>query len=91
MVKPNGQIVKLRNVKVIQSLHDNGSIPDQDRISGGAVESPPHSNPWQALVFWGTSTCGGTILSDRFVLTAAHCLSSGSIGESLIVAGASTW
>ena len=29
--------------------------------------------PWQAFVTVGSRECGGTIISDKCVLTAAHC------------------
>lgn len=49
------------------------------RIINGAVATP-HSHPWQAYVTSTTErfTCGGTLINDEWVLTAAHCVDSNS-------------
>lgn len=54
--------------------------PDSDgmRVIGG-VESVHHSWPWQVRVrpcsrYKCTFLCGGSIISDTWVLTAAHCI-----------------
>merc|ERR1719495_1472980 len=46
-----------------------------NRIMGGK-EVEPHSLPWQAMVRdpSGLFICGGTILSSRFIMSAAQCL-----------------
>ncbi|XP_056295867.1 coagulation factor IX isoform X2 [Pseudoliparis swirei] len=45
------------------------------RIVGGVLEQPGGS-PWQVLVCRsdGYGFCGGTLVSDRWVVSAAHCL-----------------
>ncbi|XP_046456353.1 brachyurin-like [Daphnia pulex] len=46
---------------------------DSSRIVGG-VEAVPHEFPWQvAVTIDGSSFCGGTLISDEWVMTAAHC------------------
>ena len=47
------------------------------RITGGS-ESPPHKYPWMASLFMkqGANTyfCGGTLLTNEWILTAGHCV-----------------
>lgn len=48
-------------------------------ITGGN-EATPHEYPWMASLFFtqgsssGTYFCGGTLISDEWVMTAAHCV-----------------
>ena len=49
---------------------------DEGKIVGGQIIEE-HSYPWQVRIIFtgpeGSSLCGGTILSNRWVLSAAHC------------------
>ncbi|XP_064461066.1 chymotrypsinogen B-like [Ornithodoros turicata] len=47
-------------------------LETQDRILGGS-EAIPGSWPWQAAVHVFNHVCGGALISDQHVLTAAHC------------------
>ncbi|KAJ8982905.1 hypothetical protein NQ317_004559 [Molorchus minor] len=60
------------------------------RIVGG-TEAPPNSIPYQVALFLpvqgGTSFCGGSLISRKTVLTAAHCVDS-LVGPVEVVLGA---
>ena len=45
-------------------------------LQGRGKEVEPHSLPWHAMVRnpSGLNICGGTILSSRFIMSAARCL-----------------
>ncbi|XP_012252329.1 trypsin-1-like [Athalia rosae] len=45
-----------------------------NRIVGGQI-SIPHIFPWVAAIFnKGSLHCGGTLINDRYILTAGHCV-----------------
>lgn len=51
-------------------------LPDsmQNRIVGGQ-EATPGQFPYIVSLRWGDfHFCGGSVLSDKYVVTAAHCL-----------------
>jgi secreted trypsin-like serine protease len=54
------------------------SISSNSRIVGGA-ETQPNEFPWQAFLqvemqSGNAYACGGTLIADRWILTAARCL-----------------
>ncbi|XP_045614593.2 transmembrane protease serine 11D isoform X1 [Procambarus clarkii] len=54
--------------------YDDDSIDSSFRIIGG-VYTNINEYPWQvALVYKSKFFCGGSIISDRHILTAAHCV-----------------
>ena len=64
------------------------AIQAQERIVGG-VEADLHEYPWQvALVSSnGDGYCGGSIISDQWILTAAHCLEGEEAGNVFVRVG----
>ena len=56
------------------------------RIVGGSIAESPI--PWQVQVRTGNSLCGGTILDEYTILTAAHC---NIMSNDYILAGALSW
>ena len=48
------------------------SLEEGNKIVGG-YECLKHSVPYQVSLFDGYNFCGGTLLSDEWVLSAAHC------------------
>jgi len=69
---------------VFSTLHslcivECGRVLTSTHIVNGE-EAIPHSWPWQISLQedfgWGgfLHFCGGTLISDRFVITAAHCI-----------------
>uniref|UniRef100_A0A8B9LMG3 trypsin n=1 Tax=Astyanax mexicanus TaxID=7994 RepID=A0A8B9LMG3_ASTMX len=48
------------------------AAPLDDKIVGG-YECKPHSQPWQATLNTGYHFCGGSLIRDQWVISAAHC------------------
>merc|ERR1712107_944394 len=58
-----------------------GPARKEGRIVGG-VEATEHAWPWQVALFIDDAWfCGGSIISENYVLTAAHCADGASYFE----------
>uniref|UniRef100_A0A672HK80 trypsin n=1 Tax=Salarias fasciatus TaxID=181472 RepID=A0A672HK80_SALFA len=58
------------NVKIEISSR-SAAFPSHDKIVGG-YECRPHSVPWQVSLNNGWHYCGGTLINERWVVSAAH-------------------
>ncbi|XP_008321788.1 trypsin-3-like [Cynoglossus semilaevis] len=54
------------------------ALEGDDKIVGG-YECRKNSVPYQVSLFTGYNYCGGTLLSDKWVLSAAHCTSKSNV------------
>nr|XP_002736238.2 PREDICTED: uncharacterized protein LOC100377031 [Saccoglossus kowalevskii] len=58
----------------------------EDRVIGGS-DATKGSWPWQALLYPGDDLCGGVIISELWILTAAHCVSGIGSGQIAVTVG----
>ncbi|KAK6623951.1 hypothetical protein RUM44_010807 [Polyplax serrata] len=75
-MKPLLFLIFVTTVTVFGNYHPetplNAGLRRQQKIVGGE-EAEPHSIPYQVGLLLDGSFCGGSLITKRFVLTAAHC------------------
>lgn len=57
---------------MIYFLLTTAAAPTDDRIVGG-YECAAHSQPWQVSINIGYHFCGGSLINDQWIISAAHC------------------
>ncbi|XP_059476940.1 trypsin-1-like isoform X1 [Neocloeon triangulifer] len=72
-------------------LEAHGRVVDprqREKVFGG-VEVPAGEIPWQVSIqiYTGFHWCGGSIINEKWVLTAAHCAQNWNINSLRVVAG----
>ena len=62
-----------------------GNKPISSRIVGG-IQAQKGEWPWQALLAspGGAQFCGGSLIADKWVLTASHCLEGSSASQIVV-------
>lgn len=84
MTKQKASILFLSAIPKVEKVESSLCSKTVDLIVGGK-DAKPGEFPHQAVLGWARRddkeqydfSCGGSLISDRFVLTAAHCLKRG--------------
>uniref|UniRef100_A0A3P9L0F3 Peptidase S1 domain-containing protein n=1 Tax=Oryzias latipes TaxID=8090 RepID=A0A3P9L0F3_ORYLA len=80
---------KIHKLHIIPLLLYCGRANLNTRIVGGQ-DAPPGFWPWQVSLQKSSHFCGGSLINNQWVLTAAHCFPSGSASGVNVVLGLQT-
>lgn len=59
---------------ILKTVCGESNIPAKGRIVNGKT-AVPHAYPWLAEMFTAYNfMCGGSIISDKHIVTAGHCV-----------------
>ncbi|KAF4526471.1 hypothetical protein B566_EDAN015133 [Ephemera danica] len=67
------------------------SYDAMSRIVGGQPASEGEYPSQVSIRYAGAHNCGGTIISDRFILTAAHCVKIPGVEQFTVAVGTNNW
>lgn len=75
------RVFQFCSIKFILIFLECGLSSHRKRIVGG-VKAEIDNFPWQTLLFYENKfLCGGSLISNRYILTAAHCVHGFSVHE----------
>nr|ACF93734.1 serine protease 1 [Hypoderma diana] len=77
---------------VFSAVVPGGMLPQLDGRIVGGITSDIKNLPWQVSIQrWGNHFCGGSILNENIIVTAAHCLQGASAKDMKVRVGSSYW
>lgn len=87
-VIPRQEVPGFWNGRKIQPIKNFHHKFDRDSRIVGGDEAERNAHPYQVglllVIMWWTSLCGGCLLSDNIVITAAHCLEDATTAQTIM-------